>query len=102
MTSWSNRARYRRPQHRQELTGEKNFDRFSIESLENRTMLAATLAAPTLLDPVATIRVDQNSYAIRGALKEAAKNNTTISAYRDTNQMESITTVWTPSQRRRW
>ena len=86
MISWLNRARYPRAQHKRELTGKNKFDRFALESLEKRTMLAATVAAPTLLDPIATIRVDQGSYAIRGVLREAAKNNTTVSAYRDTNQ----------------
>src|SRR3954470_21996685 len=85
MISWLDRARFHRPQRRQK-SGKKTSGRFSVESLENRTMLAATMAAPTLLDPIAPLRVDQGSYAIRGALNEAAKNNTTVSAYRDTNQ----------------
>jgi hypothetical protein len=86
MISWLNRAQYRRPQRRQELSEEKKFDCFALESLENRTMLAATIGSPTLLDPIATSRVDQSSYVIRGVLPQVAKNNTTVSAYRDTNQ----------------
>src|SRR5687767_6535200 len=85
MISWLYRAQNRRSQR--ELTGKEEPDRFfAIESLENRTMLAAALGAPTLLDPIATSRVDQSSYVIRGVLQQVAKNNTTVSAYRDTNQ----------------
>src|SRR5436190_13416218 len=86
MIGWLYRAKYRRLQDKRGLSGKKTLDRFATEALENRTLLAATLAAPTLIDPVAPLQVDQNSYALRGALREAARNNTTVSAYRDTNQ----------------
>jgi hypothetical protein len=52
MLSWLNPAQYRRPLHIHQVTGNKKFDRFTIESLENRTMLSAALATPTLLDPI--------------------------------------------------
>lgn len=48
-------------------------------------MPATSIAAPTLLDPVAPVRVDQASYSIRGLLQQPAKNGTTVQAYRDGN-----------------
>ena len=77
MISWLYRAKYRAPRRKHGLSGKNTSGRFAIEALENRTLLAATLAAPTLIDPVGPLRVDQNSYAVRGALKEVAKVNTT-------------------------
>src|SRR4051794_23478298 len=56
------------------------------ESLEDRITPATAMAPPTVLDPTALLRVDQASYTIRGALQSAAKNGTTIQAYRDSNQ----------------
>jgi len=43
------------------------------------------LTSPTLTDPTAAVRVDQDSYTIRGSLQEAAKKDTTVSAFRDSN-----------------
>lgn len=56
-----------------------------LESLEDRLTPAGTLAPPGLLDPSAALRVDQDSYTVRGTLQQAARNNTTVSAYLDSN-----------------
>src|SRR5205823_6160289 len=63
----------------------RNKTRLALGSLEDRVTPAQTLAPPTLLDPTAALRVDQVTYLIRGTLQEAAKNGTTVSAFRDTN-----------------
>jgi len=64
----------------------KTAARLALEGLEDRITPATSLAPPAILDPTAAVRVDQNSYTIRGTLQTAAKNGTTISAYRDSNQ----------------
>ncbi len=56
-----------------------------LEWLEDRVTPAGGLAAPTLLDPTAAVRVDQGSYVIRGDLAEAAKNGAEVAVYRDSN-----------------
>ncbi|MBY0229061.1 MAG: hypothetical protein K2W96_07270 [Gemmataceae bacterium] len=56
-----------------------------LEWLEDRVVPATSLASPTLLDPAAVVRVDQSSYAITGNLQQAAKNGTSIQAFRDSN-----------------
>src|SRR4051794_21413595 len=61
------------------------FSRPMVEALEDRIAPATSLAPPTLLDPPAAIRIDQDSYIIRGTLQEAAKNGVTVQAYADTN-----------------
>jgi len=86
MSSWFNRAQYHRSQNIHKLTTKEKSRRFALESLENRTLLAATLGVPTVIDPVAPVRVDQNAYAIKAKLQAATSNNVTVFAYRDTNQ----------------
>ncbi len=60
--------------------------RLGLEWLEDRTLPATAIATPTLLDPVAPLRVDLPSYSIRGTLQDPAKNGTVVQAFRDTNR----------------
>src|SRR4051794_785088 len=86
MIRWIERAEHRRTRSKRTDGKRKRLARLTLESLEDRIALATAMASPTLLDPVAAIRVDQDSYTIRGALRVAAKKRVTIQAYRDTNQ----------------
>src|SRR4051794_5921718 len=86
MIRWTERAEHRRARSKRPARAWKRLARLTLESLEDRITPATALAPPTLLDPIAAIRVDQDSYAIRGALQAAAKNGTTIQAYRDSNR----------------
>src|SRR5215213_6265135 len=85
MIRWTKRVKHRRARTRRPPGATEGFPRLTLESLEDRIAPATALAPPTLLDPTAAIRVDQDSYTIRGALQVAAKDNTTVSAYRDSN-----------------
>src|SRR4051794_23353299 len=84
MIRWIQRAARHNPRSRKPASPWKRV-RLGIEWLEDRTTPATMLASPTLLDPVAPIRVDLSTFAIRGSLVESAKNGTTVQAYRDSN-----------------
>ncbi len=84
MTRWIERILPARALRKRPTTI-RNSPRLTLETLEDRTTPATGLAAPTLLDPTAAVRVDLGSYSIRGALAEAAKSGTSVLAYRDTN-----------------
>ena len=85
MRFWMKREEHRRA-HGERLAGaRKKLTRLALESLEDRIAPATALAPPTLSDPTAAIRVDQDSYTLRGALPVAAKVDTTVTAYRDSN-----------------
>jgi len=85
MFSWIKRTMHRRPQSKRPVRAKKSI-RPIVELLEDRITPANFLAPPILVDPITPVRVDQAAYTIRGTLQEAAKNGTTILAYRDSNQ----------------
>src|SRR6187455_2462894 len=86
MIRWMERAEHRPARSKRPASTSKRPARLTLESLEDRIAPATALAPPTLLDPTAAIRVDQDAYTIRGSLQEAAKNGATIQVYRDSNQ----------------
>ena len=84
MLSWLKRVG-RRPARGEETVGARQgLGRLTLESLEDR-VTPADLGTPTILDPAAAVRVDQGSYTLSGTLSEAAKNGTSLLAYRDSN-----------------
>lgn len=85
MIRWMTRTLFTRPLRKRPTTV-RNAPRLGFEPLEDRTTPSRGLAAPTLLDPTAAVRVDLGAYAIQGALAAPAKNATSVLAYRDTNQ----------------
>lgn len=80
------RVEHRRVRSKRPASPSRRLARLALEPLEDRIAPAVVMAPPTILDPTAAIRVDQASYAIHGTLQEAAKNGTTIEAYRDSNR----------------
>src|SRR5688572_1939211 len=85
MFRWMKSAK--RTAARKKLPGRarSRFTRLALESLEDR-ITPAGLAPPMILDPTAMVRVDQNSYVIRGSLQAPAASVTNVTAYRDSNQ----------------
>src|SRR5436190_22984726 len=86
MFRWLTTVKRRRARNKPPARTRSRVTRLALESLEDRITPAAALAPPSILDPTTAVRVDQSSYLIRGALKEAAKAVTNVSAYRDSNQ----------------
>src|SRR5687768_11311404 len=85
MIRWINRAMHRRARSKRP-SGVRKTVRLTLKSLDDRITPATPLSPPTLIDRTAAVRVDQDSYLIRGALQEPAKLGTTVQAYIDSNQ----------------
>src|SRR5688572_30712936 len=85
MFRWIKRMTDRRARSKRSANVDK-CSRPMLEALEDRIAPATSLAPPTILDPAAAIRVDQDSYTIRGTLQQPAKNGATILAYLDSNR----------------
>jgi hypothetical protein len=71
------RARGNRPPTR------KNRSPLTLRPLEDR--VTPTLGAPTVTDPAAAVRVDQDAYTIDGHLAAAARAGTEVRVFADTN-----------------
>src|SRR4051812_26930267 len=84
MNRWTNLERSR-TRNKRTVGARKKLLRPEGEPLEGRIAPAAALAAPRLVDPAAVVRVDQNTYTIRGILPAPARTNIAVRAYRDDN-----------------
>lgn len=82
MIRWIQRALCGRT-HTKPLVSARKGSRLTFDCLEDR-ITPAHFAAPTLLDPVTPVTVDQDSYILRGTVQRPA-NGANVLAFRDSN-----------------
>ena len=61
----------------------RNHSRLTLNPLEDRVTPAPL--PPTITDPAATVRVDQDAYTILGHLAAPARDGTSVKVYADSN-----------------